>query len=78
MAFPGLMQPCFPQAESQGSKGFEALNAGLGERGKGSSPRNAGESCQACSREGPWAGVPVSPSPRSGLAALRGLSNHHL
>lgn len=66
------------KAESQGSQGFETLNPGLRERGKGSGPRNAGECCQACSREGLWAGVLVSPSQRSGLAALRGLSDHKL
>lgn len=78
MALPGLMQPGLPKAESQGSQGFEALNPGLMERGRGSSPRNAGESCQACSREGPWAGLPVSPSQRPGLAAVKGLSNYRL
>lgn len=72
------MQSCVPKAESQGSEGSETLNAGLRERGKGSSPRNAGKSCQECSREGLWAEAPVSPSQRSGLAALRGLSNHCL
>lgn len=74
----GLIQPCLAEAEIRGSQGFEALNAGVRERGKGSDPGNAGESCQACGREGPWAGAPVSPSQKSGLAALMGLSSHGL
>lgn len=38
------MQPHLPDAKSQSLRGFEALNAGLRERGRGSSQRNAGES----------------------------------
>jgi len=78
LALPVLVQPCLPKAESQGSQGFEVLNASLRDRRKGSRPRIVGESCQACSREGLWAGVLVSSRQRSGLAALRGLFSHCL
>lgn len=62
-----LVQPCLPEAKSQVSRGFEALTAGLRKRRRGSSPKNAGESCQACSmhpvgRSGhlPWLKTRVS------------------